>query len=49
MLGETEDARDARIRSIARTLAEIFRRADSDAVSTAEAAEAMVRERLEAA
>jgi leucine dehydrogenase len=49
MLREDEDTRDARIRGIARTLAEIFRRAEADAVSTAGAAEAMVRERLEAA
>jgi leucine dehydrogenase len=49
MLGEDQGARDARVRGIARTLAEVFRRADADTVSTTRAAEAMVRERLEAA
>ena len=49
LLGEDEGRRDERVRGIAETLREVFRRADLEAVSTSAAAEAMVRERLEAA
>jgi leucine dehydrogenase len=49
MLGEDEARRDERVRGIADTLTEVFRRAEADAVSTSAAAEAMVRERLAAA
>jgi glutamate dehydrogenase/leucine dehydrogenase len=49
LLGEDEATRDERIRGIAGTLGEVFRRSDAEGVSTSEAAEAMVRERLEAA
>jgi leucine dehydrogenase len=46
MLGEDEAARDERIRGIAATLLEVFRRADVEAISTSAAAEAMAGERL---
>jgi leucine dehydrogenase len=49
LLGEDEGRRDQRVRGIAGTLAEVFERARRDGVSTSAAAEAMVRERLEAA
>jgi leucine dehydrogenase len=49
ILGEDVARRDERIRGIADTLREVFRRADASGISTSEAAEAMVRERLEAA
>ena len=49
LLGEDEGRRDERVRGIAETLRAAFRRADLEAVSTSAAAEAMVRERLEAA
>jgi leucine dehydrogenase len=49
MLGDDEAGRDERIRGIATTLAEVFRRADAGGISTSVAAEAMVRQRLEAA
>jgi leucine dehydrogenase len=49
LLGEDEAARDERVRGIARTLGEVFRRAEADGASTSAAAEAMVRERLAAA
>jgi leucine dehydrogenase len=46
LLGEDQARRDDRIREIGGTLADVFRRADADGVSTSEAAEVMVRERL---
>lgn len=49
MLGEDESKRDDRVRGIADTLTEIFRRAEADGVSSSAAAEAMVRDRLAAA
>jgi leucine dehydrogenase len=48
ILGEDIAARDRRIRAIAQTLGEVFRRAEAEGVSTSAAAEAMVRERLAA-
>ncbi|MGZ4131308.1 MAG: Glu/Leu/Phe/Val dehydrogenase family protein, partial [Actinomycetota bacterium] len=49
LLGEDEARRDERVRGIADTLREVFRRADADGISTSAAAEAMVRDRLAAA
>lgn len=48
MLGEDEARRDQRVRGIADTLAGVFRRADAQGISTSAAADAIVRERLEA-
>ncbi len=48
LLGEDEGRRDERVRGIARTLREVFRRAELEGISTSEAAEVMVRERLAA-
>jgi glutamate dehydrogenase/leucine dehydrogenase len=49
ILREDIAKRDERIRGIADTLREVFRRSEADGVSTSAAAEAMVRERLAAA
>jgi leucine dehydrogenase len=47
MLGEDEDRRDERVAAIADTLAEVFRIADAAGISTAAAADRMVRDRLD--
>jgi leucine dehydrogenase len=47
MLGEDPARRDERISAIADTLAGVFERAEVDGVSTAEAADRMVREKIE--
>jgi leucine dehydrogenase len=47
MLGEDEARRDERVAAIADTLAEVFRIAEAEEISTAEAADRMVRARLE--
>jgi leucine dehydrogenase len=47
MLGEDERRRDERVRAIGDTLAEVFRIADAEAISTAAAADRMVQARLE--
>lgn len=49
LLGEDEPTRDARLRGIAETLRACFRRAEAEGISTGEAAERMVAERLAAA
>jgi leucine dehydrogenase len=49
LLGEDVATCDERILGIGATLREVFRRADAEGVSTSDAAEAMVRERLAAA
>jgi len=49
LLGEDEARRDERVRGIADTVREVFRRAVADGTSTSAAAEAMVRDRLAAA
>ncbi len=48
LLGEDEARRDERVRAIAGTLAECFRRAEAEGISTGAAAERMVAERLAA-
>jgi leucine dehydrogenase len=48
LLGEDEARRDERVRAIADTVSDVFRRAEADGISTSAAAEAMVRDRLEA-
>jgi leucine dehydrogenase len=47
MLGEDEARRDERVAAIAGTVAEVFRIAEAEAISTAAAAESMVRARLD--
>jgi leucine dehydrogenase len=47
MLGEDEARRDERVAAIAGTVAEVFRIAEAEAISTAAAAEGMVRARLD--
>jgi leucine dehydrogenase len=49
LLGEDEAERDERVRGIADTVREVFRRAEANGTSTSVAAEAMVRDRLAAA
>jgi len=49
LLGEDEARRDERLRGIAETLGECFRRAEAERISTGAAAERMVAERLAAA
>jgi leucine dehydrogenase len=49
LLGEDEAKRDERLRGIAETLGECFRRAEAEQISTGAAAERMVAERLAAA
>jgi leucine dehydrogenase len=46
MLDEDDARRDERVRGIADTLREVFRRAEREGISTSAAAEAMVRDRL---